>query len=286
MKIQVKKKNTLLDFLLEKLRPASKTKIRKIIKHGGVLLSGDVINRADYSLLPGEIIEIRRPATPALFPILYEDPYVIALEKPPGLLSVGTGKENSETFYKAVNQDIMIRSHYRERIFIIHRLDREASGIMLFAKTPEVKEALQKNWSETEKRYCALVEGHPLEKEGTIKSWLKESPIQVYSGVKGPHAKYAVTHYRKIREYPKHSLLEIRPETGRKNQIRVHLSVIGCPIVGDKKYGARGNPIRRLGLHAFELSFTHPVSGKRIRLESPIPKAFIEFGKRSDYRCL
>jgi len=287
MKVQVKEKTTLLDFLLKKLRPASKTKIRKLIKHGGVFLNGEIINRTDYCLLPGEIIEIRRPATPAPFPIFYEDPYLIALEKPPGLLSIGTGKENSETFYKAVNQDVEIRSHYRERIFIVHRLDREASGIMLFAKTPEVKEALQKNWSETEKRYCALVEGHPPEKEGTIKSWLKESPTyKVYSGVKGPHAKYAVTHYRKIKEYPRHSLLEIRLETGRKNQIRVHLSGIGCPIVGDRKYGATGNPICRLGLHAFALSFTHPVSGKRIRLESPIPKAFMEFGKKSDQRCL
>lgn len=287
MKVQVKEKTTLLDFLLKKLRPASKTKIRKLIKHGGVFLNGEIINRTDYCLLPGEIIEIRRPATPAPFPIFYEDPYLIALEKPPGLLSIGTGKENSETFYKAVNQDVEIRSHYRERIFIVHRLDREASGIMLFAKTPEVKEALQKNWSETEKRYYALVEGHPPEKEGTIKSWLKESPTyKVYSGAKGPHAKYAVTHYRKIKEYPRHSLLEIRLETGRKNQIRVHLSGIGCPIVGDRKYGATGNPICRLGLHAFALSFTHPVSGKRIRLESPIPKAFMEFGKKSDQRCL
>lgn len=154
---------------------------------------------------------------------------------------------------------------------------------MLFAKTPEIKEALQRNWSHTEKLYYALVEGHPHRKEGTIKSWLKETSIhKVYSCPKGPRTKYAVTHYRQLEEYPRHALLEIRSETGRKNQIRAHLSEMGCPIVGDKKYGATGNPIRRLALHAVALSFTHPVSGKRIRVESPIPKILLKLGKRKE----
>jgi 23S rRNA pseudouridine1911/1915/1917 synthase len=283
MKIPVKEKSMLFDFLLDKLSTTSKTKIRKLIKHGGIILNGESINMPDHFLLPGQIIEIRRPTQPPPFPVLYEDRYVISLEKPPGLLSVSTGKGHSNTFYKAVNQYIQLRSNHKERVFIVHRLDREVSGIMLFAKTLEIKDALQKNWSETEKLYCALVEGHPPRKEDTIKSWLKESPIhKVYSCPKGPHAKYAVTHYRQLKEYLRYALLEIRPETGRKNQIRTHLSEIGCPIIGDKKYGATGNPIRRLALHAFALSFTHPVSGKRIRLESPVPKIFIVFGKRDE----
>jgi 23S rRNA pseudouridine1911/1915/1917 synthase len=146
---------------------------------------------------------------------------------------------------------------------------------MLFAKTPEIKEALQMNWGKTEKLYAALVEGRPPRGEGTLKSWLLETPaLKVHSGPKGPGAKYAVTHYRKLKEYSKHTLLEIRPETGRKNQIRAHLSEMGCPIAGDRKYGAAGNPIRRLALHAVGLSFIHPVSGERIKLESPLPTEF------------
>ncbi len=281
MMVPVKDKTILIDFLLEKLGTASRTKVRKLIKHGGVILGGKTLTMPDQNLFPGQIIEIRRPAKPPTFPILYEDPHLIAAEKPPGLLSIGTGKEGTETFYKAVNQYLQLRSNHRERAFIVHRLDRDVSGVMLFAKTVETKEALQKNWHETEKLYSALVEGHPREKEGTIRGWLKDSfTYKVFSNLKDPHSKFAVTHYRQVKEYPRHALLEIRPETGRKNQIRVHLSEIGCPIVGDKKYGAAGNPIHRIALHATALSFIHPVSGLRIKLESPVPRIFIEFGKK------
>jgi 23S rRNA pseudouridine1911/1915/1917 synthase len=275
MKIQVLENITLFDLLSNKLRPASKTKVRKLIKHGSVTVDGKIIRLPDHSLTPGQVIKIERPSPPPPFPIVYEDPFMIALEKPPGLLSIGTEREDSNTFYRAVNHYVQARSNGRERIFIVHRLDREASGVMLFAKTPEIKEALQKNWGETEKRYLALVEGRPPEREGTIKSWLKETPtFMVRSGPEGTGAKYAVTHYRRVKEYSRQTLLEIRTETGRKNQIRVHLSGIGCPIVGDKKYGATGNPFRRLALHASALSFTHPVSHQRIKLESPAPEIF------------
>lgn len=276
MKIQVKEKATLFDVLCDKLRPASKTRVRKLIKHGAVILGGETLRVPDRLMMPGQTILIKRSAPVPPFSVLYEDPYLIALEKPPGLLSIGTGKEDSNTFYRAVNRYLRLRSNGRERIFIVHRLDREASGIMLFAKTPEIKEALQTSWGRTEKVYTALVEGRPPQREGTLKSWLVEtSALKVHSGPRGPGAKYAVTHYREVKEYSKHTLLEIRPETGRKNQIRVHLSEMGCPIAGDRKYGAVGNPIRRLALHAVALSFIHPVSGKRVELESRLPEAFL-----------
>jgi len=280
MKITVKERSTLLDLLLDKLCQASKSKIRKLVKQGRIALNGKGIHRTDHILSPGQIIEIRRPAQPPPFPVLYEDPYVIALEKPPGLLSIGMGQGDAKTFYRAVNQYVQLRSNHRERIFIVHRLDREVSGVMLFAKTPEIKDALQKNWRETEKLYWAFVEGQPPRKEGIIKSWLRESPShRVYSCKKGPRAKYAVTHYRQLEGYPSNTLLEIRLETGRKNQIRAHLSEMGCPIVGDRKYGATGPLIHRLALHAVALSFTHPVSGNRIKLESPAPGIFLKLGK-------
>ena len=281
MRIPVKEKCDLLDFLMGKIS-ASRTKIRKWVKHGAITVNGQVVMRPDFSLFSGQTVEISRSTPPPPFPVLFEDPCLIAAEKPPGLLSIGTEKETSNTFYRAVNQYVQFCSHDKERIFIVHRLDREVSGVMLFAKSQAIQETLQRNWSDTEKLYCALVEGHPPEKEGCIRGWLKENRIhKVYSCPESPHAKYAVTYYRELKRYPRHTLLEIRLETGRKNQIRAHLSELECPIVGDEKYGASGNPIHRLGLHAFSLSFTHPISGERVRLKSPIPKIFEEFGKRN-----
>jgi 23S rRNA pseudouridine1911/1915/1917 synthase len=274
MNITVKEESNLFDFLVDKLG-ASGTKVRKLIKHGGVSVDGQVAIRPDFSLQPGQTLEIIRPTLSPPFPILYEDRYIIAVEKPSGILSIATDKETSDTFYRAVNHYVQLRSQDRERIFVVHRLDREVSGIMLFAKSQAIQEILQRSWSDTEKRYCVLVEGHPPKREGTIKGWLRENRIhKVYSCPEGPLAKYAVTHYREIKRYPRYALLEIRLETGRKNQIRAHLSELGCPVAGDKKYGATGNPIRRLALHAFSLSFTHPISGERIKLEGPIPKIF------------
>jgi 23S rRNA pseudouridine1911/1915/1917 synthase len=281
MKLSVRETSTLFDFL-QGNADASGTKIRKKIKHGDVRVNGQTVLRPDVLVLPGQTVEISRPTLQAPFPVLYEDPGLIAVEKPAGLLSIGTDRETSNTFYRAVNQYVQLSSQGKERIFIVHRLDREVSGVMLFAKSQAVQEALQRNWSTTEKRYSALVEGHPPEKEGCIKTWLKENRIhKVYSCPEGPHAKYAVTRYRECKRYPRHALLEIDLETGRKNQIRAHLSESGCPIVGDKKYGAAESPIHRLALHAVSLAFTHPVSGERITLKSPTPRLFEELGRRS-----
>ena len=147
---------------------------------------------------------------------------------------------------------------------------------MLFALNPAIQESLQRNWAETEKRYSALVEGTPPEDSGTIRTWLRENRnLRVYSGPPGEDGKLAITHYKVRRTNPERTLLlEVRIETGRKHQIRAHLSELGCPVVGDAKYGARTNPIRRVGLHAFLLIFKHPATGERIRLRTPIPASF------------
>lgn len=279
MKFSVRKECTLFEFLQAGAN-ASGTKIRKRIKHGDVRVNGRTVLRPDALVSPGQTVEISRPTPQAPFPVFYEDSCLIAVEKPSGLLSISTDRETSNTFYRAVNHYVQIRSQGKERIFIVHRLDREVSGVMLFAKSQAIQEAVQRNWSTTEKRYSALVEGHPPEKEGCIRSWLKENRIhKTYSGPEGPDAKYAITRYREHKRYPRHALLEIDIETGRKNQIRAHLSELGCPIVGDRKYGAAENPIHRLALHAFSLSFTHPVSGERITVKSPVPGIFEELGR-------
>jgi 23S rRNA pseudouridine1911/1915/1917 synthase len=226
----------------------------------------------------GQVIEIAAGRPEAVEPpgrIHFRDAHLLAVEKPAGILSVARDPAADDTFYRRLNAYVRADSEGRERIFIVHRLDREASGLMLFALRPEVQEKLQRNWATTEKGYWALVEGRPPEEMGTVRSWLRENRAhRVFSAPRGPESKLAITHYRVRRTAPGCTLLEVRIETGRKNQIRAHLSGLGCPVVGDRKYGARTNPIRRLGLHAFLLAFTHPVSGERIRLRLPLPPAF------------
>jgi 23S rRNA pseudouridine1911/1915/1917 synthase len=160
---------------------------------------------------------------------------------------------------------------------VVHRLDKDTSGIMLFAKNEKMKATLQENWKEivTERMYTALVEGNVKKQSGTITSWLTESKtFKMYSSSFDNGGKQAITHYKKIRGNKNYSLLEVMLETGRKNQIRVHMEEIGHPIVGDKKYGAHGNPLKRVGLHATTLVFKHPVTGKQMKFTSKVPKKF------------
>jgi 23S rRNA pseudouridine1911/1915/1917 synthase len=293
MKLTVKENAALLDYLLKATGVASKSKIREWLSHGSVWVDGKVVKRGDVSLAAGQTIEIKRQAdkktlsqqrkAASPFPLLYEDRHLIAMEKPPGLLSISTEREKTKTFFKAVAAYVENVSNGRDKVFIVHRLDREVSGVMLFAKSEEVKEELQENWGDTEKYYLALVEGHPKEPEGLIENWIRENNAQIsYVCPEGtPGAQFASTQYRVLKSFPRHSMLEVKIETGRKHQIRVHMAGLGCPIVGDKKYGAQGSPIKRLGLHAHRLSFTHPIKDERIHLESPIPAIFQQFGKHA-----
>ena len=158
-------------------------------------------------------------------------------------------------------------------MWIVHRLDRETSGLMVFAKTEAAKRTLQAHWDQAEKRYLAVVEGNPPADHGVLRSHLDESgPFKVHSAPAGERTRHAVTHYRVMKQIATRALIELTPETGRRNQIRVHLADAGCPIVGDHKYGARTNPARRLGLHASFLQFPHPLSGELLRFESPLPR--------------
>ena len=279
MNIVVKEQRILLDLLLEEIQTNSKTKIRNLIKYGSVTVDGVLAQRADATVQPGQVVEIKqvkRVSNNGLpFTILYEDEYVLAVEKPAGMLSMSDSEDKSDTFLHVVNEALRSRNHNHSRALLVHRLDRETSGIMVFVFSPEIRNIMQENWQKTEKLYYALVEGHPPKRAGVIQSWLRESSVfKVFSGPEGPDAKHAITHYRQIKWYPHHALLEVRLETGRKNQIRVHLADIGCPVVGDKKYGAKGNTIKRMGLHAFFFSFDHPVTGARIELKTELPKAF------------
>jgi 23S rRNA pseudouridine1911/1915/1917 synthase len=208
--------------------------------------------------------------------VVFEDDAVVVVEKPVGLLTIATETERTRTLY-ALLREAANRKRPPEKIFIVHRLDREASGLLVFAKTIDAKEKLQdqfKNHS-AGRRYVAVVEGRFSPATLTIRSYLAEnSAFRVYSTRKSAVGKLAVTHVRVIKASPKVSLIGVQLETGRKHQIRVHLAERGHPIVGDKTYGSRSNPLHRLALHGAELDFRHPLSGRLMHFEAPAPKSF------------
>jgi len=204
-------------------------------------------------------------------------------EKPAGLLTFGGRGTGGTSLYRVLKDFVNQRSGGRQRLHVVHRLDREVSGIVLFAKNGKVQQQIKKNWKETKKRYHALVEGRPKNDRGTIQSWLREGvDRKMASSDKPAGAKLAVTHYRVVKRLDGHTLLEIETETGRKNQVRVHLAEMGCPLVGDRRYGADAKVIRRIRLHAFYLGFTHPVVGRFVEFESPMPQGFMVLGNRDE----
>lgn len=205
--------------------------------------------------------------------ILYEDKYLIAVSKPANLLTIGTEKIRDNTLYRKVS-DYLKKQHKSNKIFIVHRLDKDTSGIIIFAKTEEVKRKLQQNWDKTIRYYIALVEGK-VENKGTVKNWLRETKtLMTYSSNKPNDGLLAITKYEPIISNKTYTLLKIQILTGRKNQIRVHMKDIKHPIVGDKKYGSKKNPIRRMTLHANYLKFNHPILNKEIELISEYPDIF------------
>jgi 23S rRNA pseudouridine1911/1915/1917 synthase len=208
--------------------------------------------------------------------IVFEDDSIIVVEKPAGLLTMATETERSRTLYKTL-REIANRKRPAEKIFIVHRLDREASGLLVFAKTVEAKERLQEQFKNHSagRRYIAVVEGRVLPADFTIRSYLAENAaFRVYSARNPSAGKLAVTHVHVMKANPKATLIEVRLETGRKHQIRVHLAERGHPIVGDKAYGSRSNPLKRLALHAAKLDFRHPLTGRPMHFEAPYPKSF------------
>jgi RluA family pseudouridine synthase len=206
--------------------------------------------------------------------VVFEDDTLIVVEKPAGLLTMATPTERMRTAYALLREAL---NRKRQKVFIVHRLDREASGLIVFAKTPEAKDKLQDQFRDHSagRRYVALVDGRVSPENFTIRSYLAEnSAFRVYSTRKRGAGKLAVTHVRVIQAHPKTSLVEVRLETGRKHQIRAHLAERGHPIVGDKVYGSGANPIKRLALHGAELKFRHPTTGRAMHFESRYPESF------------
>ena len=210
--------------------------------------------------------------------ILYEDKFIIIVSKPPKLLTISTDKEKEKTMYHQVLTYVK-QKHKSNKIFIVHRLDKDTSGILIFAKDEITKRKLQENWNEVKRYYIALVEGNLKKTQDTIKSYLKETKTLLTYSTKDKSGKLAITKYKVIKENKNYSLLDIEILTGRKNQIRVHMKDINHPIVGDKKYDSKTNIINRLGLHAYKIVFKHPITKKELVIEDKVPTAFVNIFK-------
>lgn len=247
-------------------------KIKSFLEHSQVSINGVVTTKYNYPVQKGDSVSVCLTPSNNIkipFEVIYEDNYLIAINKPPGILSVATDSEKENTAFRILKE-------CGKTVFVVHRLDRDTSGVLLFAKSREVKEKLQKNWDSTLYReYIAVCEGVFKEKSGRAESYLKESKTHiVYSDKFGKNGKKAITNYEVIKTSKKYSWLRINIETGRKNQIRVAMKDLGHPIAGDKKYGALTNPFKRLGLHASMLKIIHPVTEKVVTFEAKIPRCF------------
>jgi len=270
---------TLLEALRERFPDSSNTTLRQMLQHGRVLVNGEIENDAKLVLDPDDMIEVgRKQAYRDLPPgvvVLHEDNDVIVVLKPNGLLTVPTERERENTLQAALNRTMAAGG--KLRIHVVHRLDRETSGVLVFAKNFAAREALKEQFAahSVDRLYVAIVEGALDPPRGTFRSNLLEGrDLRMRSVASHIDAKHAVTHYTTVATSGEWSMLEVRLETGRKNQIRAHLSEAGHPVAGDLFYGATSNPLDRLGLHAKLLGFTHPTTDTRLTFTAPLPRAF------------
>jgi 23S rRNA pseudouridine1911/1915/1917 synthase len=286
LKTTVSKSFTLIDFLVEQYPDSPRTRIKKLLQSGTIRINNKPVTLHSYPLNPGDIVDINlrgEKSTRGLpFPVLFEDQHIIVVDKPAGKPTSST--DGSLSIQDIITEFLKKQSKGKTRAHVVHRLDKEVSGVLLFAKSREAMDAIKEKWEETEKHYYALVEGIPGKAEDTIKSWLIEDKSQkVHSTRETTFAKFSITNYKTIKLVNNNALLDVQTETGRKNQIRVHLSDIGCPIVGDRKYGASNEYIRRIRLHAYFLSFPHPVREEIITVKSPMPAGFLSLKAKDEH---
>ena len=268
---------TLLNSISNFKKDLSNKTIKNYIKNGMITVNDEIITNSSYLLHDGDKVEIsysKKKIPDYNLDILYEDDYLIAINKPSGLLSISNEKEKDVTAYRMVS-DYIKKNNKNKYIFVVHRLDQDTSGVLMFCKNEKIRDKMQDNWNTIVKKrgYIAIVDGK-LSGNGTIHTYLLENKQQFVYSSKNNQGKEAITHYSVLKNNSNYSLVQLFIDTGRRNQIRVHLSERGFPIVGDKKYKCKTNPIKRLCLHANILEFIHPVTKKLIHIESEIPKEF------------
>ena len=278
----VREECELMEFLMKAMDGISRTKVKKMLTYDLVNVNDRAVSQHDFLLKPNMRVTIKKSSEGNRFKnfwvkIVFEDDHILVIEKKPGILSSSTSPKDESI--KSILNYYLDKSHQHANAHTVHRLDKFTSGLMIFAKSKKVALEFEEDWKERvyDRRYVALVHGELPKSQGTIASWLKDDSHYVtHSSQEDNGGKYAVSHYKKLKSGNGYSLVEMQLETGRKNQIRVHLQDLGCPVVGDSKYGDGSDPIHRLGLHAYKLCFKHPVTGEDMKFETDIPKAFYE----------
>lgn len=271
----------LLDFLFASMPQRKRTNVKELLRHNQVKVNDEVVTQFDLPISPADSVFVNLTREFPRFynrrlKIVYEDDDIIVVNKGYGLLSMGNDKVKDGTAYSILKEYVKWVDP-RQKIFVVHRLDRDTSGLMMFAKNIEAKEAMQHNWNNMvlNRTYVAVVEGSVDEDEGTIRTYLAEnSKYEVYVTDNPQEGQLAVTRYKVLARKNGYTLMELELDTGRKNQIRVHMKHIGHPIAGDRRYGAKSSPIHRLALHARTLRFAHPASRREMDFSTPIPASF------------
>lgn len=271
----------LLAFLLENVKGQSRNKVKQTLQGRGIRVDGKTVTQFDFALEPGMRVDVSRTKRNNLLlrnryvKLIYEDKWLVVVEKNVGILSMAAGHKSLNV--KAVLDDYFHKTRQACTAHVVHRLDRDTSGLLIYAKDMETEQMLERSWHETvyDRRYIAVLSGEMEQDEGTVSSWLKDNAAYyTYSSPVDNGGKYAVTHFFTLDRTTEHSLVEFKLETGRKNQIRVHAADLGHPVCGDTKYGNGDNPIGRLCLHAFLLCFVHPRTHEQLEFETPVPPAF------------
>lgn len=278
---KVEEPSTLLPWLLANLKE-SRNKVKATLQNRGIKVNGKFITQFDYQLKVGDKVSVSKSKKNNQFKskflkIVYEDQYLVVIEKNIGILSMAAG--HSTLNVKTVLDDYFKKTRQHCTAHVVHRLDRDTSGLMVYAKDMQTEQILEHDWHNIvyDRRYVAVVSGEMEEDEGTIANWLKDNKAYVtYSSDTDNGGKYAITHFHVLNRTTTHSLVEFRLETGRKNQIRVHAADMGHPVCGDVKYGNGDDPIHRLCLHAYVLCFYHPIHHRRMEFETPIPSSFLQ----------
>ena len=275
----------LLEWLLTHLDGYSRNKVKDVLQGRGIKVNGKTVTRYDHMLKPGDDVSVSLTKKNDRFHsryvrLIYEDSHLVVIEKLPGVLSMPVGRSSINV--KTILDQYFLRLRRPYNAHVVHRLDRDTSGLMVYAKDMETEQRFEHDWGRIvyDRRYVALVSGEVTDEGGTITSWLKDdSRFVTHSSPTDNGGKYAVTHFRTLQRSTDYSLLEFQLETGRKNQIRVHAAEIGFPICGDSKYGNGDDPVHRLALHAYRLCFFHPYTRQKMEFETEIPKEFIKILK-------
>ncbi|MCM1504357.1 MAG: RluA family pseudouridine synthase [Muribaculum sp.] len=272
---------TLLAYVIESMPQYKRTSLKQMLQHNQIAVNDVPIRQFDAPLTKGDKVQVNLTREFRIFSnrrvkLVYEDDDILVIEKGYGLLSMGTENVTDGTAY-SIMRDYLKWKDPRNKLFIVHRLDRDTSGLMMMAKNVESKEAMQHNWNNMviSRKYVTVVEGNVEQDSGVVKSYLAEtSEYEVYSTDNPEEGKFAVTRYKVLKRGCGHTLLEVELDTGRKNQIRVHMKDLGHPIAGDRRYGAKKTIIHRLALHAQTLRFVHPKSRKDMNFTTPVPGSF------------